>query len=113
MLADPDTDVMLMAYRGIHIPVRMTKPDGSRMHIVSDALKYEKSKDGTRAVDQFLLVVDSALVNISETLYTRRRKASGAVRTALEYVGLAQPQVETHEGIKSPIQVTRGPERSH
>lgn len=108
LLADPDTDVMFMAYRGIQIPVRMTDPKtGGRLTIVRDALRYEKSKDGVKSVDQFLLVVDSALVNIAQELYNRRRgRFIGRVKDkVLEFVGAPVDQMVTLEGIKSPFQV--------
>lgn len=98
LLADPDTDCIFMAYRGITVPVRMTHPDGTRMHIVSNALKYSKVE---KSVDQFLLVVDSGLVNIAQSLHTKRREA--AQSPTLPFEERAQEQAE--EGITSPIQL--------
>jgi len=115
-LADPDTDVMFFAFRGIQVPVRFTQPDGSRMHIVRDALRYENGDD-RKAIDQFLLVVDSALVNIAKAIYNRRRdaKLSKLKDVALEFVGRPVDEMHTIEGMKSPFQVktTPGDEGTH
>lgn len=74
MLCDPATDVMLMGYRNIVVPMRYTDPKtGLGLHIVADALAYSKGKGGDKAVDQFLLAVDSGVVQIANELYNRRR----------------------------------------
>lgn len=76
MLADPDTDVILMAYQNILVPMRYTNPkDGSRMRIVANALSYSQGAEGERSVDQYLLAVDSGIVAIANELYNRRRKS--------------------------------------
>ncbi len=98
LLADPDTDVIFMAYRGIMVPVRMTHADGTRMHIVSNALKYSKVE---KSVDQFLLVVDSGLVNIADALHNKRRDAAQSPTLPFEE---REPEL-AEEGITSPIQL--------
>ncbi len=97
LLADPDTDLLFASYRGIAAPVRMSQPDGSRMHIVSNALNYSKVE---KSVDQFLLVVDSQLFNISKELDTKRRK----VLKPEEVDAIAYGPEEEREPVKSPIQ---------
>lgn len=102
MLCDPQSDVMLMAYRNILVPMRYTDPKtGLPMHIVENALNYSQGKEGERAVDQFLLAVDSGIVNIANGLYSRRRKS--VPRKVAESLGLAKAEKETIEPRDNPF----------
>lgn len=100
LLCDPDTDVMVAAYNNIMVPVHMKQPDGKRMHIVRNALKYSKEE---KSVDQFLLVVDSMLVNIAKENDNKRSK--GMLTRAREFV--LGDLKRTPKGIKSPLQPVR------
>ena len=94
LLADADTDVMIGAYKGFMAPVRMKQPDGKRMHIVANALKYSRVE---KSVDQFLLVVDSMLVNIAKSLDNTSSQERSMKFTEV-------PMEQTPEGLKSPLQ---------
>lgn len=99
LLADPDTDVMIGAYKNSFVPIRMVQADGTRLHIVANALAYSK-KDGVKNVDQFLLCVDSMLVNIAKMNDTKRRADLHEI--PMDFV-IGESE-KTPEGIKSPLQ---------
>lgn len=102
LIADPDTDVIIMQYRGIQVPVRYVHPvTGKRMNIVRNALMYRKVQ---KSIDQFLLAVDSGLFNIAKAVYNKRK--TGLVGSVLHSVGIGKEErFEKDEtgGVPSPL----------
>lgn len=65
MIADPETDVMVVANAGKCITSRIARESGNNMHLVRDVLKYNKVN---RSIDQFLLFMDGAIYNLAKSL---------------------------------------------
>lgn len=106
LLADPGTDVIFMTYGGIVAPVRVLNKDGSRNHIVVNALKHTR---GDADIDRFLLAVDGGLFAIAKALYNNRR--ASLVGKVIDFVAGTPPmpnesKVSLADGsVLSPVQV--------
>lgn len=72
IIGDPQSDVIFMACGGIIAPVRILNKDGSRNHIVANALKHNR---GDADIDRFLLAVDGGMFQIARGLYDMRRRS--------------------------------------
>lgn len=113
IIADADTDVILMAHKGLHIPMRFTGKDGKRQHIVASALNYRRmEREGSRDIDQFLLAVDSGLFNLAKALYDKRK--AGVKGKILSWTfghkdesgeEVASGDLASEKGILSPVQL--------
>ncbi len=113
IIADPDTDVILISHGGVQVPVRFVEPGtGKRMHIVANALHYLNRKTD-KSLDQFLLAVDSGLYNLAAARYHKRR--SSVAGKALAFMGAnpKRPEFEENNGLtKSPFQLKNAAEES-
>lgn len=103
IIADPDTDVILISHGGVQVPVRFVEPGtGKSMRIVAGAL-HHLNKKTDKALDQFLLAVDSGLYNLAKARYDRRRKSP--IGKALAYVGVGKDAKFEEQGMPSPFQM--------
>lgn len=66
--ADPATDIIVIAYKDLIVPVHFHK-EGKRLNVIENALNYRKMNN---SVDTFLLAIDGALSSIATTLYNRK-----------------------------------------
>lgn len=102
IIADPDSDVIVISQNGNVVAHRFRNESGKRMHIVSNAIHYLNKKTD-KSIDQFLLAVDSGLYNLAKKRYDmRKRKPLGR---ALSLVGIGKrPDLERDGSVKSPFQ---------
>lgn len=71
IICNPETDVMVMAYKDLIVPIHFKGKKGERIHVIENALNYRKMNN---SIDTFLLAQDGALANIAVTLWNRRHK---------------------------------------
>lgn len=104
IMADPHTELIVVMQGGAYHAMRFTEPGtGKPMHIVSKAVHYQNSKTD-KAIDQFLLAVDSGLFKLAEKRYNiRKRKPLSGL---LHHVGIGKrPEFEKDGGVVAPYQL--------
>lgn len=98
LIADPHTDVIVMAHKGFMVPIRLKTKEGKRLHIVENALNYRKKEN---AVDQLLLAIDGGLEAIAKSLYNKRKQ--GIVGKIKEAMYKKAEESKPKELIESPF----------
>ena len=104
ILGDPASDAIFMAHRGICAPISILNKDGTRNHIVANALRHgSESAD----IDRFLLAVDGGLFAIAQKLYNEHRSLKKkAVDWTKGDTGPVESKVKLTDGSTlSPVQI--------
>lgn len=104
IMCDPDTDLITVLHGKDYVAIRIKDPtNGKRPNVVGNAMHYLNNRTN-KALDQFLLAVDSAMFNLAQARYNRRKQ--GLRGKVLKYTGIgARPDLERSGSTVAPFQV--------